>query len=318
MRFATLGHLMFKENIEQIPKKWIQDNWICSPEFDLKKTKGRITGLTLTAKEILSKPLDEIREEILKLATYLYDELNIEIIQLGALTTSVTSGGKWLTKSSELKAFVNHGDSYTSSVTCQAVKKSLNLFGKDSKNLTLAIVGAYGIIGEAVSKILVSSFKDTILIGRRQEKLFELEKKIKGNFSVTTNLETKNSDVIVTATNHPEALLKSEHLKKGAIIIDVSQPSNVSYNLCQERKDIKRVDGGFVDLPKDFDFQLPVIPKGKIFCCVAEAIMQALEEERNNHVGAIDLDYLKKTEKWADKYGFILSVLTNYGERLTK
>ena len=56
------------------------------------------------------------------------------------------------------------------------------------------------------------------------------------------------------------------------------------------------------------------MPKGKNFACIAEVIMQTKENEEKNHVGSIDLNHLKKTEKWAQKHGYILKELTNFGK----
>ena len=69
-------------------------------------------------------PREIVRKYILDAALFLQKEFNVDIIQLGALTTSVTDGGVWITKQNEYKGYVNHGDSYTAAVTCQAVKKS--------------------------------------------------------------------------------------------------------------------------------------------------------------------------------------------------
>jgi predicted amino acid dehydrogenase len=124
---------------------------------------------------------------------------------------------------------------------------------------------------------------------------------------------TIEADIIVTATSHPKALLNSKCLKKNAIIIDVSQPSNLSLDVCQSRPDICRIDGGYVDFPAEYHASIPGTPTGKLFSCIVEAIMQAMENERENHVGSIDLKYLRKTEKWAEKYGFTLKELTNFG-----
>jgi len=316
MKFAVLGHLMVEKNIEQMPQEWIYDKWIYSPEMDLNGTKGHITGLKLTAKEMMNLPLDQVRQKILDLAVFLQDEFNVELIQLGALTTSVTSGGKWLVNQDEYTGYVNHGDSYTSAVTCQTVLKSLKRVNKNPSDVTIAVVGAYGIIGEAVSKILVPQFKHSVLIGRRKNKLIELKEKLEGDFDTTTDLLTKNADIIVTATSHPTALLNSEHLKKNAIVVDVSQPPNLSYDVCQKRTDIFRVDGGFVDLPSQYPFQMPAMPKGKTFSCVAEVLMQAMENEHQNHVGSIDIKHLKKTEKWGEKYNLTLKELTNFGNKI--
>lgn len=316
MKFATLGHLMIEGDIQQIPRDWIHNNWIYSPEIDLDKTKGRITGLKLTAEQIMNQPLEEIRNKILELTLFLQNELDINLIQLGALTTSVTDGGVWLTKQKDYTGFVNHGDSYTAAVTCQATIKALDLVKKHPSDLTLSIVGAYGIIGEAVSKILIPQFLHSILIGRRENKLKELQNKLDGDFELTTDLKIKTADIIITATSHPTALLKSDNLKKNAVIIDVSQPSNLSYDMWKKRQDILRIDGGFVNLPKQYPFRIPNLPNDKIFSCVAEIIMQTLENERKNHVGSIDLKHLEKTETWAYKYGFTLNELTNFGKTI--
>jgi predicted amino acid dehydrogenase len=316
MKFATIGHFLIHENINMFPKSWTHENLIVSPELDVNGTKGHITGITLTAQEMMNAPLEKVRKIILDSAVLLQDEFGVDLIQLGALTTSVTSGGEWVVQQKEYTGFVNHGDSYTAAVTCQATLKALTLFQKSPSDQVLAIIGAYGIIGEAVSKILVPQFRHSILIGRRQEKFKKLEENIKGDFETTVELKTKEADIIITATSHPTALLQSEHLRKNAIVIDVSQPPNLSFDICKHRPDVCRIDGGLVDFP--VKIVIPGMPPGKNFACIAEVIMQAIENEWKNHVGSIDLNYLRKTEKWGKKYGFALKELTNFGRLIDK
>ena len=122
--------------------------------------------------------------------------------------------------------------------------------------------------------------------------------------------------MIVTATNHPDALLVSSDVKKDTLIVDVSQPPNVSIELCKMRPDIVRVDGGYVNYPKEIHLPVPGVPPGRIFACIAEVIMQTMEDDRTNHVGSVDLNHLHRTEKWAKKYGFLLSDLTNFGNKI--
>jgi len=316
MKFATLSHLLNENNIKQIPPSWIKEDLIISPELDIDGTKGYVVALNLLPKQIMESPREDIRKGILEATLFAQNELGVEVIQLGALTTSVTNGAKWLVDQKEYTGYVTHGDSYTAAVTSQAVLKAIKLLDKDTKELNLAIVGAYGIIGEAVSKILVPKFKHTMLVGRREEKLEELKTKLKGSFETTVDLRTKDSDVVVTATSHPTALLKQDHLKKNAIVIDVSQPPNLTYDVCKERTDVLRIDGGFVDFPYDYPIPIPGMPRGKNFACIAEVIMQTMENEQENHVGSIDISHLKKTEKWAEKYGYVLKELTNFGRSI--
>jgi fatty aldehyde-generating acyl-ACP reductase len=316
MKFATIGHLLVESDIEQFPKSWVSEKLIVSPEVTINGTSGYIAGLTLTAQQMMTLPKETVRKKILDAALRIQNEFDVELIQLGALTTSVTNGGIWLTEQKEYSGFINHGDSYTAAVTCQAVLKSLKMFHRISSDQVIAIVGAYGIIGEAISKLLVPQFNHSILIGRRLEKLKKLEENIQGNFETTINLKTKEADIIVTATSHPTALLSSNDLKKDAIVVDVSQPPNLSYDICQKRPDISRIDGGLVDFP--VKIPIPTMPVGKNFACIVEVIMQALENEPKNHVGSIDLAHLQKTEIWAKKYGFTLNELTNFGKPINK
>ena len=113
--------------MKEIPTPWIKDDLIISPEIDLKKTKGYIIVLLLTAKQLIENPRDLIRKKILNASIYAQEELDVDIIQLGAFTTSVTNGGKWLHEQDKFNGYINHGDSYTAAVTCQAIEKSLNL-----------------------------------------------------------------------------------------------------------------------------------------------------------------------------------------------
>lgn len=317
LKFATIGHLRVEEDIHQFPKSWIQGNLAISPELDIYGTRGYITGLTFTAKQMMEFPREVVRKHILDAAVFVQQKFQVDVIQLGALTTSVTDGGVWVTQQNEYTGFVNHGDSYTAAVTCQTVLKALQYFHKESTDQTLAIIGAYGVIGEAVSTILVPQFKNSFLIGRREEKLNALKKNVTGSFETTLDLnKTRDADIVVTATSHPEALLKSEHLKQHAVVVDVSQPPNLSYEVCKQRPDVCRVDGGLVDFP--VQIVIPGMPPGKNFACIVEVIMQAMENERANHVGSINPNHLKKTEKWARKYGFTLNELTNFGKPYIK
>jgi len=312
MDFATIGHLDYKYRQEQISKNWENNEYIISPEISCTETKGRIIVLKLSAKQIMELPQEQIRKKILKASCFAQDEYDAELIQLGGLTTSVTSGGLWLADQKDYSGFVNHGDSYTAAITSQSVIKAMNKLKQKPSEKILSIIGAYGIIGETVSKILVPQFKHSVLIGRKKDKLIELEKNIKGNFETSINLDTKKADVIVTATSHPTSLLNSNHLKKNAIVIDVSQPPNLSLDVCRKRSDIIRIDGGYVDFP--LKFSIPSVPDGKLLACIVEVIMQAQENERCNHVGSIDIKHLNKTMIWAEKYGYTLNELTNFGK----
>ncbi|MBU0497772.1 MAG: NAD(P)-binding domain-containing protein [Candidatus Thermoplasmatota archaeon] len=314
MKFASIGHLMTRDQEKKIPQSWLKDEYILSPEFDFEHTSGYLLGLRITAKEMMYRPRTEMQQIILDAAVFLQDSFKIELLQLGALTTSVTEGGRWLTMQPAFRGFVNHGDSYTAAVACNVVNKIVDKYGIKPEESSLAVVGGYGIIGEAISKKLVPLFGHSIIVGRNQKKLESLAAKIpNSSLNLTTELDIRTADVVITATNHPSALIYSDHLKKGAVVVDVAQPPNVSLELCHERPDIVRVDGGYVTIPSKFGVSIPGYPKGKLFSCIAEVIMQALERDRSHHVGSIDMQYMDCTKKWAHTYGFELRELTNFG-----
>ena len=83
--------------------------------------------MLLTAKQLIDYPREQIRKKILNASIYAQEKLDVDIIQLGAFTTSVTNGGKWLQEQDKYKGYVNHGDSYTAAVTCQVVEKLVTL-----------------------------------------------------------------------------------------------------------------------------------------------------------------------------------------------
>lgn len=314
MKFASIGHLMTRNQEKKIPSSWLKDDYILSPEFDFEKTSGYLLGLRITAKEMMYQPREEMQKKILDAAVFLQDSFKVELLQLGALTTSVTEGGRWLTMQPSFRGFINHGDSYTAAVACNVVNNIIDKYGIVPEKSSLAVVGGYGIIGEAISKKLVPLFGRSIIVGRNQKKLESLAAQINNSsVKITTELDIKTADIVITATNHPSALIHSEHLKKHAVVVDVAQPPNVSMELCQERPDVVRVDGGYVSIPAKYGVSIPGYPKGKLFSCIAEVIMQALENDRSHHVGSIDMQYMESTKIWAQKYGFELYDLTNFG-----
>jgi len=96
MKFAILGHLINENHLEIIPKRWIHENLILSQEYNFNETIGYILGIMLTSQQMMNYPKEIVRQRILDAVLFAHRNLEVDIIQLGALTTSVTTGGKWL------------------------------------------------------------------------------------------------------------------------------------------------------------------------------------------------------------------------------
>ncbi len=118
-------------------------------------------------------------------------------------------------------------------------------------------------------------------------------------------------DLIFLATSSPGELLKSDMVRPGTVVCDLSRPPNVSDELAR-RDDVLVIDGGIVDVPglPDLGFHFGLAP-GRAYACMAETMMLALEHRyehtslgRDLQEGTLDL-----LRTLAGKHGFRLAEL---------
>lgn len=336
-RIGILGHLIQASDLKRGSKllKVIPDRLLEEVMKNLKgkrgvffaskfnafdQVDGYLMAVLLTASQVMNLPREFVQKRILDALVSAQEKFGIELVQLGALTKSVTDAGQWIVQQDAYRGYVNHGDAFTSAVTIQAVEKIAEIKKIDLSQISIGIVGAYGTIGKAVSKILAPRCGKAILVGRNMEGFRELKDYLSSSHSLMTNdlVAAKKADIIITATSHPSALLSSSHLKKGVAIIDVSTPPNVSREVTRQRSDILRIDGGLVvNAGVNLGFQIGP-PKDTMYACVAEVIMQALENEKKSYVGPVDLHHLEKTKQWSKKWGFALAPFTCFGKIITE
>lgn len=302
--------------IKHLPKKFDVYPW---GSFDVYgKAEGWIIVVFLTGEQMVSLPRKYVQERILEAVLYAQDKLGASIVGLGAYTAPITDAGKWLVKQDRVRINVTHGDSFSVAIAAEGVRKIVSYLNLDYKKIEVSIVGAYGLIGKALAKLLLSECGSLLLIGRREAKLEKLKRELdEGHVNISTNIsDIANSDIIITATSHPGSLMKPDYLKNGAIIYDIAQPINVLPEVCKVRPDIIRMDGCYAKIP---GIRLKVDmgpPKGVTFSCLAETIMQALEDDAEDHVGEIDIAHVQKTIEWQKKYGFEHADFTNFSESI--
>lgn len=268
---------------------------------------GWIVICPLSAKQLLkNKKLGKKR--ILQ-TVRLAERLGAQIVGLGAFTSSTTDGGKDIVD--HVNSFITNGNSFVAGITAadiDTLRKNHPL-----ENITIAIVGATGSIGSAVSKMLAKrkDFNSLILIGKTPAHTQTLERAIQAlddhiNTKVTTNIEEIiNADIIVVATSAKEAIIYPSHLKQGAIVYDITQPRNTSDEVVTKRKDVILIDGGLVHTPGinyHFDFG---IPKESAFGCLAETmILAAAGIQKNYSIGNVRLESVDKISRLAKKFRF--------------
>jgi len=193
----------------------------------------------------------------------------------------------------------------------------INLPKKDS---TLAVVGATGIIGEAVSLALALSFDKLVLVGRDAFRLKALQGKVerRGCQAVISSdlVQVRNADVVITATSAPRAIIKSEHLKQSAVVFEVSQPRNVSESLVKQRPDILVIDGSMASVPKNIRFWWMSLPPQHTFGCMAETILQAITNDDRHHVGKVDFSFMGVIAERGRAFGFPAAEFTSFNEKI--
>ncbi len=263
-----------------------------------------------------SKELRTVRRRILEVVHFAQHNIKADVIGLGALTASVTNGGQWLVNQDGFFPNITHGDAYATSISVEGIDKVVSLSGLS--NPVIAIVGAYGIIGTAVCKILSTKYP-LIMMGRNKAKLSRVHESLNGKAMVTTDInKIKEADIVVTATSHPQALMRSEYLKHGAIVYDISQPENVSKALLKERPDVLKIDGSLAKIPGiniKFDMRTG---KGATFACLAETILMTLENIKGHFVGEVDLQHMERLKSIGKKYGFSHAEFTQFGDKISR
>jgi predicted amino acid dehydrogenase len=265
---------------------------------------------------MMTLPKEKVRKKILEAVLFSQEKLGAELLMLGALTAPLTSAGKWLIENPKVKLNVTTGNSYTSAVAIEAAEEAMDLANLDFPKTKMAIIGAAGVIGGAISRYFNQKGANLLLVERTPEKFERLKPYLIGeNYKLTCNIkEIITADLIITATSHPDVLINPEILRKKAIVIDVTEPSDLPSNIEEVRPDVIAIDGGRVKW-ENIDVRMDLgVPKNIGFACMTEVILQALEERRENYIGSIDLEHLKETQNWAKKWGFELADFTCFNK----
>jgi len=224
---------------------------------------------------------------------------------LGALTSSVSRGGRMVAGRDDIR--VTNGNAFTAAVTMQAIERMLPW--APSSDPHVAIIGATGSVGACVVRLLAErgSVSQMTLVARTKTDIERLAAEVaRPGLTVHTGQTldaAREADLVVLLTAAPRALLGSEHLKEGALVLDDTQPRNTSPDLLRERPDVLVVDGGVVRL-KGVDLRADVgLPPGATYACMAESMLLGLEGyDADFALGVPTVEQAKVTLELAQKY----------------
>lgn len=274
------------------------------------ETEGWFIGLPLTPDQMVRKlPIEVVYEKIVQCAT-LAAEQGAQIIGLGAFSSVVGDGGVTVAQRSPIG--VTTGNSYTVATAIAGTLKAAHLLDIDTKNSTLAVVGATGSIGKTCARVLSRDFGRTILVGRDQERTEAVAADIPNAEASTDVTAVKQADVLVTVSSAGKELILPEHLRPGSVVCDVARPRDVSVRVSRERPDVLVIEGGVVRVPGNVEFNLNFgFPEKTAYACMSETMLLALEgnpELFNFTLGKeVSVEQVDTINALAEKHGFELA-----------
>jgi fatty aldehyde-generating acyl-ACP reductase len=97
-------------------------------------------------------------------------------------------------------------------------------------------------------------------------------------------------DVIVCCTSSTEHIVRDESLRSGAVVCDVSRPSNVTVDVGFRRPDVMLLNGGVVRMPGDASLGVNAsLAEGHAYACMAETMMLAMDSRYQDMSLGFDL-----------------------------
>ncbi len=257
--------------------------------------------------------VDTIQEFIDELKTD-----NNDYLGLGQFTSIVTRNGTLLDSKG---LAITTGNSLTAGFAIEAIESYVSARGLRFQDLNIGIVGFAGNIGRAVTQTLGAHGSQLTLVykesfetsPRFQNAVDELLNTVGISFSQihpTADFnDLRNCDIVVLGTNSVQELLQPEHLKKGAVVVDISVPSNVA-RAVRSSKDYLYISAGLAKLPNKQSINHSWLPllSGDCFACLAETVILGLSNyEGSFSLGDISVDKVQNIRQLAKQRGFTVN-----------
>ncbi|QJD80158.1 polysaccharide biosynthesis protein [Spirosoma rhododendri] len=247
-----------------------------------------------------------------------------EIVGLGAFTSPITLGGRTLVDTAPIS--VTNGNAFTAYITW---KKVARLIQQSYSNYpTVALVGATGSVGSLLCQLLAKYQPEAryMLVARNERKLRAMANTMHAqhpdcNPIVSQQIDDiKRADIVVLLTSAADSVLKAEHLKAGAVVLDDTMPRNTHPELVSQRPDVIVYDGGLVAM-KHLRMNCSIgLAPGISYACLAETMLLAQAgHEGHFSVGNPTLEQAEYISKLAQQYahlGFDLAPDYSFGKRL--
>ncbi len=290
---------------------------------------GPVTGLTgstvqgsallcpLMPRHFVSLPSDTVKQKI-RDAIALGRRLGAKIVGLGGLTSVCCDEGREV---ADCGVAITSGNTLTAALAIKGIMQAADLLNLDLKNARLAVIGATGDIGSAVTRVLAPKVEETIIAARNQDRLNEFADELSGGGASRISIvkfpreAVQGADIIFSATSAVTTVLDATSLLPGAIVCDVAIPHDISREVRTLRDDILVFDGGVAtftpleSLANNSRWNSLFPNPTQIYGCLAETMVLALDGRYENFsIGRGGITENRISEMWdiAVKHGFSL------------
>lgn len=281
--------------------------------------KGYIIGIPMTARQMMEDRDHALKQ--IKKAAKLAEKMGVGIIGFGALTSSFSKGGLDIVDEVE-KLGITTGRAYTTKTVSDYVKKCIEEFGYKKDEVIVAIVGAGGSVGSSCAQILVEYGVKNFLFIDLQKRAQHLKDKMEHLSTIHSDLvieishsisDIKGANIILTASNAPEVLVRSDDVTPGTIIVNDAQPSDVSPDIMRDRDDVLVIEGGVINTPGiKCNFNFGLASREDTFCCLGEVLILAYHEHfKHFALGELDLSLIKEIDEMSKDLNFNLAKYQN-------
>jgi len=153
----------------------------------------------------------------------------------------------------------------------------------------------------------------TEAIGARIYQAFASEPEATPPIRITTDLaELRSCNLIISATNSPEPIIRPEHLgNEPTVICDVSVPSDIQPAVLVDCPWVRVIKGGIVRLPLDQNLSIGGmdLPDGQLYACLSEVVLLGLAGIQTHFsYGPLQPERVRHIRQLARQHGFTVVV----------
>lgn len=291
---------------------------------DGEEAEGWFIGITYLPHQFMDLPKDVVLKRLYE-GALLAKERGAEILGLGGYSSVVGKGGIELAEMlPELP--MTSGNSCTTAAAIDATGRAAERLGIDLPSAKVAVVGGSGSIGSVCAKFFAANenVAEIVLIARNQLRLERVASEIHeetGRTVLTCNSVQegiRDADVVISATSSSGDIIRSEYIKSGALICDVSLPHDVCREVATQRPDVLVIEGGLMQVPEgvNLNYDFGFAP-GIALACMTETMTLCMEGRFENYsIGrGLQIEKVREIYAMAKRQGFTLAGFRSF-ERL--